>query len=278
VPDLLAGLTPAAPGSHPAAPAAPPGRLRAAEYAGIVARVVALISERVAPGAGVLVVSRGDDALLAAPGRACAHFPQGEDGAWAGFHPADTVSAVAQLEALHTAGARHLLVPVTAFWWFEHYRGLWEHLTTAWRLEAVQADTAVLFTAPAETREEPSRPPADERVDAAARLSELAAWLVPPGARIGVITDGTPGIAERLPAVAVALPWGGEDASAVPGDVPAALRRLADEGVRHVLVPGQWRVILARLPALAGHRVVTTQRHLGAMFELHPNSQGVPLG
>ena len=80
------------------------------------------------PDARVLVVSRGDDELLEAVGAVSAHFPQGDDGRYAGHHPADCQDAIDRLGALRSAGARHLLFPSTSFWWLRHYRELRRHL------------------------------------------------------------------------------------------------------------------------------------------------------
>lgn len=79
-------------------------------------------------GATVLVVSKGDDALLNLGGPAAWHFPRGEAGAFAGHYPADDAAAIAHLEDLRARGADHILFPRTALWWLEHYAGLREHL------------------------------------------------------------------------------------------------------------------------------------------------------
>jgi GT2 family glycosyltransferase len=89
-------------------------------------------------GATVLVISRGDDALLQLNGRRALHFPQAEGGGWAGHHPADSHEAIDHLEALRGGGAEYLAVPSTYRWWLEHYDGLREHLDS--RYQAVVAD------------------------------------------------------------------------------------------------------------------------------------------
>lgn len=83
--------------------------------------------------AAVLVVSRGDDALLEMNGRRAMHFPQEEGGGWAGHHPADSEEAIAHLEALRDGGARYLVVPPTYRWWLDHYDGLRAHLDSHYR-------------------------------------------------------------------------------------------------------------------------------------------------
>jgi GT2 family glycosyltransferase len=79
-------------------------------------------------GANVLVVSRGDDALLALDGRRARHFPQSADGGWAGHHPADSTEAIGHLERLRAGGARYLVVPPTYRWWLRHYEQFRTHL------------------------------------------------------------------------------------------------------------------------------------------------------
>jgi GT2 family glycosyltransferase len=78
--------------------------------------------------ATVLVVSRGDDALLQLDGRVAQHFPQSQEGGWAGHHPADSEEAIGHLEALRGNGARYLVVPPTYRWWLSYYEGLRDHL------------------------------------------------------------------------------------------------------------------------------------------------------
>jgi GT2 family glycosyltransferase len=88
--------------------------------------------------AEVLVVSRGDDALLELEGRAARHFPQSDDGGWAGHHPADSAEAIGHLEHLRGGGARYLVVPPTYRWWLSYYDGLREHLES--RYQSIHSD------------------------------------------------------------------------------------------------------------------------------------------
>jgi GT2 family glycosyltransferase len=96
------------------------------------------VKAAVPSGATVLVISRGDDALLSLNGRRALHFPQARDGGWAGHHPADSEDAIDQLEALRDGGAEYLAVPSTYRWWLEHYEGLRHHLDT--RYETIVSD------------------------------------------------------------------------------------------------------------------------------------------
>jgi GT2 family glycosyltransferase len=96
------------------------------------------VAEAVPPGATVLVISRGDDGLLQLGGRRALHFPQAEDGGWAGHHPADSSEAIGHLEQLRDGGAEYLVVPPTYDWWLSHYDGLRDHLDSTY--EVVVAD------------------------------------------------------------------------------------------------------------------------------------------
>ncbi|MGH2940571.1 MAG: glycosyltransferase [Solirubrobacterales bacterium] len=88
--------------------------------------------------ADVLVVSRGDDALLDLDGRRARHFPQAPDGGWAGHHPADSTEAIGHLERLRAGGARYLVVPPTYRWWLRHYEHFHAHLDEHY--QAVHSD------------------------------------------------------------------------------------------------------------------------------------------
>jgi GT2 family glycosyltransferase len=82
------------------------------------------------PDAKMLVVSKGDRALLELDGRAARHFPQTDRGVYLGHHPADSAEAIARLEALRKLGAEYILFPATSFWWLEHYGEFKRHLET----------------------------------------------------------------------------------------------------------------------------------------------------
>jgi hypothetical protein len=103
------------------------------DYAELVARIHAILAGRVPSGARVLVVSRGDETLLA-PAFATSHFPQGPNGVYAGHYPADSAAAIAHLERLRGEGAEFLVLPATGFWWLDYYGGLLQHLMARGRV------------------------------------------------------------------------------------------------------------------------------------------------
>jgi hypothetical protein len=108
-------------------------------------RVRRALIEAVPAGATVLVVSRGDDELLRVHGRRAWHFPRGDDGAYAGHHPANSREAIARLEAQRAAGAEHILFPGTGIWWLERYEGFRRHLDGAYRRSFSDPESCVIF-------------------------------------------------------------------------------------------------------------------------------------
>lgn len=116
-------------------------------YRGLRDRVRLLIEKEVPPLSTVLVVSRGDDELLAARDRRGLHFPQTEGGGYAGHHPADSREAIAHLESVRVAqGADFLVFPSTGLWWLDHYAGFREHLERTCEALAHYRETAVIYS------------------------------------------------------------------------------------------------------------------------------------
>jgi GT2 family glycosyltransferase len=91
-------------------------------------RVRAVIDAVVPAHATVVVVSRGDDALLELGARTGWHFPQERDGTFAGRHPADSDEAIALLEQLRDRGAAYFVIPETDAWLLDHYDAFARHL------------------------------------------------------------------------------------------------------------------------------------------------------
>jgi GT2 family glycosyltransferase len=118
-------------------PWTPHARRTRPDYDVLVARVRQLVHDTTPAGATVLVLSKGDDQLLRFTDRRGWHFPQGEDGGYAGHHPADSDACILELERLRQRGADFLLIPETALWWLQHYTRFAEHLR---RHYAVRAD------------------------------------------------------------------------------------------------------------------------------------------
>jgi GT2 family glycosyltransferase len=97
-------------------------------YRRLVERIRATVTATVPAGSRVLVVSRGDRALIELDGVEASHFPQDCDGGYLGHHPRDSEDAIAQFEALCEAGADCLVIPSTSYWWLDHYADFARHL------------------------------------------------------------------------------------------------------------------------------------------------------
>jgi hypothetical protein len=117
--------------------------LELSSYGQLVERVKAAVERVVPEEARILVVSRGDDALLDLGSRRTGHFPQAH-GRWAGYYPADGAEALVQLEALASEGYDHIVFPATSSWWLEYYEGLAFHLFTHGRVLLHNDDCAIV--------------------------------------------------------------------------------------------------------------------------------------
>ena len=132
-------------------------------YDGLVERIRKVVCETVPAGATVAVISRGDAGLLELGGRRAWHFPQHEDGAYAGHHPADSAACIAELERLRAKGAEFLVIPSTASWWLDHYETFARYLADHCRVVLRTSDCAVMRTSqgvcPLDIPAEPGSPP-----------------------------------------------------------------------------------------------------------------------
>ena len=159
------------------------------DYADMVNRVRSLIARVVPPGATVAVASKGDDALVSLEGFTGWHFPQAPSGEYAGWYPADSDDAIAQVRTLVERGAQYLVVPATATWWLQHYPGLRRYLDEHGREVALEAGTCSIHAfnearsgpAPLATREVRSADGAPEQApgSASADTTRLIAFVLP---------------------------------------------------------------------------------------------------
>jgi hypothetical protein len=74
-------------------------------YQRLVRRIREVVRSTLPSEATVIVVSKGDDELLKLDGQRAWHFPQNEEGVYAGYYPADGAQAIAHLEELRKKGA-----------------------------------------------------------------------------------------------------------------------------------------------------------------------------
>jgi hypothetical protein len=121
-PEAIPEATPEATPAHSA------GGDRFSEYQQLVHQVREIVAGATPPGSKVLLVSKGDSALVDLESRYGWHFPQNDVGTYAGYYPADGALAVTDLEALRRKGATFLVLPNPAFWWLEYYGELHQHL------------------------------------------------------------------------------------------------------------------------------------------------------
>ena len=114
-------------------------------YAALAGRVTEAVREHVPSGTTVLVASRGDDTLVDLEDHRAWHFPQLDDGTYAGHHPADDEVAIAQLERLRERGAKYLVLPASSMWWLDHYERFARHLEDRYACSSDDPDTARIY-------------------------------------------------------------------------------------------------------------------------------------
>ena len=114
----------------PVAVEAPPAKLA---YYRSLERVLGTLSAVIPNDARVLVVSKGDDALLQLDGRTAEHFPQDEKGSYSGYTPSDSADAIRRLDALLQHSGCWFVLPSWAFWWTDFYADFAKHLDTVGR-------------------------------------------------------------------------------------------------------------------------------------------------
>jgi glycosyltransferase involved in cell wall biosynthesis len=148
-----------------------------AGYRRLPAKLEAAVRKVVPDGATVLVVSKGDEALLALQGRTGWHFPRLDDGRYAGFYPEDSTAAIDHLEMLRARGAEFLLLPQPAFWWLEHYGDFAQHLAARYTRVLKDEDCIIYaLTAPAVRTSSRAKALRDE-IEAMARPAQALAGL-----------------------------------------------------------------------------------------------------
>lgn len=243
--------------------------LSQAEYAELVARVQATVAAVVAPGASVLVVSRGDASLLALPGLQAVHFPQDEAGEYAGHHPRDSATAIAALEELRRRGAEYLVIPATARWWLDYYSEFATHLATHGEVVADDPDSCLVyglgtFEGGGAAQEAPATS-LDQMRDYLEHLLADDAQLIVLEEEPGALSGGL------APLRAVGVQAGAEPAHGK--SVLAELERRAGVGAGYLVVPRRLDDWFDRVSGIgarveAACRKVADQRHLCRVFDL----------
>jgi hypothetical protein len=114
------------------------------DYPRLVGQIQEVAKAVLPPEATVVVVSKGDEDLLKLGGQRRAwHFPQNEDGVYAGYYPADSAEAIAHLEELLEKGADFLLFPETAYWWLKRYGEFEQHLDA--RYQRIWSEGCIIY-------------------------------------------------------------------------------------------------------------------------------------
>jgi hypothetical protein len=244
---------------------AEPRQLGPVEYADLVTRVRAAVARSLPPSSTVLVIGKGDPALLDLPGVTAAHFPQGPDGGYAGHHPFDSATAIAEVEQLRRGGAEYLVIPETSRWWLDHYDGLARHLANHYAIVTDQADCCLIYGLGQFGREAgPATGKPEASID---QVGDFLRQLIPADATVVVLegSDGEAGGLAPLRAIGLGLSGGPEQ-----GVVLRELRRNA-RGADYLVVPrtaDEWLEAHAEVASSIDEdfRKVADQRHLCRVY------------
>jgi hypothetical protein len=245
------------------------GHLDEVEYAELVARVQSAVAANVPAGASVLIVSKGDAALVQLPNHRSAHFPQSESGGYAGYHPRDGGTVVAQLEDLRRRGAEYLVIPATAHWWLDFYDGLGAHLAGHGQLVADVPEVCVIFGLGPPVASALLLTPAGPPRATIDQLRDFLDRLLPAGAAL-LVLEAEPGVAAALaPLRAVSLAVDGHGSASV---IEELLRR-GREGAEFFVVPrsaDRWLAHHAAAVAVLEEdfRKVAEQGHLCRVYAI----------
>lgn len=249
-----------------------------AEYAELVGHIHATVAAAVPPGATVLVVSKGDAALLAMPGLNAAHFPQNHAGEYAGHHPRDSAAATAELERLRRRGAEYLVIPATARWWLDFYEGFTGHLANHGEVVADVADACLIYGLGRLGEDAAGVPAITKPTASVDQMRDYLEKLISTDSSL-VLFDATDGMVAAL-APLRALRLTPEELGAEGGDdLLAALRRRAEAGADYLVVPRSSDDWLASHTEAATNleaacRKIADQRHLCRVFELEGLREG----
>jgi len=293
-PGELAGLETVAPTSDPTPSS------RDAEYLDLRRRLHEVVRKLIPARSTVLVVSKGDDALIRFEDRDGRHFPCTATGQYGGYHPADAVAAISHLEELRASGADYFLLPSPYFWWLDHYPEFADHLVSRYRLVTDRPDTCLIYhlnepplgtvtaAAPTTISLEGPSPPEDapSPLQLLPPMRELLTSVLESDAAVLVLSDGDDGWL-NLDHRAWHFP---QDASGrhVPIErsnglsTLAQLEALRDRGARYLVVPSTsfWRVERSQelLRYLRRCRPIALRERVCAVFQLGDGRRGDPVG
>jgi hypothetical protein len=204
-----------------------------ARYDELINSVRGIVTEAVHPGARIVVVSKGDDELLRFDNRVAWHFPRLENGAWAGYHPESSKSAIEHLNALREQGAHYLLLPAPSFWWRDYYPELFEHL--AHDTNAIWDDETCAIFELESARDQRSTPSPLARP-----IARLLNALVPEEATVAVVSSGDASLLTVGNRLAVHVPHADDGSYAGDLGPSAAITQIAEleqKGPAFLVVP-----------------------------------------
>jgi len=248
------------------------GRLEPAEYANLVGRVREAVAANVPPGSALLVVSKGDAALLDVPGMSALHFPQDGSGGYAGHHPRDSASASAELEKMRRAGAEYFVIPATARWWLDFYADFALHLASHCEVVADIADACLIYGL-GQRRGSGTGAPSIARPQASTeQIRDYLEHLITADKRL-VVLETVDGVATALAPLKAARVRAGDGAEQAGARALAELRLLAEDGADYLVVPRSSDEWLDASPGFAAVvestcRKIAEQRHLCRVFDL----------
>ena len=157
-------------------------------YQQLVRRIRDVVRTTLPADATVIIASKGDNELLRLDVRQAWHFPQNEDGGYAGYYPVDSAAAIHHLEELRSKGGDYLLFPSTALWWLDHYDEFREHLEQRYRVLVREEDACVVFALQAANRETSLQ--SSELQPHVSQVLEVARSLLPEDAVVIVANRG----------------------------------------------------------------------------------------
>jgi hypothetical protein len=247
------------------------GRIGAVEYAELVGRVQETVAAHVPPGSSLLVVSKGDAALLEVPGMKAQHFPADGAGGYAGHHPRDSAAAVAELEQRRRAGAEFLVLPATARWWLDFYGDFASHLANHGELVADVADSCLVYGLGQRRAALPGSPAIERPQASVGQIRDYLERLLASDRRL-VVLEAVDGVSAALTPLRAARLRAGDPAEGGERAL-AELRLLAADGADYLVVPRSADEWLDSSPDFAttietSCRKIAEQRHLCRVFDL----------
>jgi hypothetical protein len=259
---------------------------RGVPYEELAPRIAALVEELIPVGSIVLVVSKGDESLIAFNGRSGWHFPRAGSGQYAGHHPIDGRWAVDHVDALRAAGGAYLVLPATYYWWLEHYPELDLHLRSRFERLTCPEELCRIYrllelpVAPPRAVPDLSAGDSQQRCLPATRA--LLGNLLADEEVVLVLSEGDERLLElERPAWHFPHDSSGRHVPLEAGSgahAASQLRSLSRNGVRYLVIPAALLWMPARRPALAAYldrecRRLAWRDRIGAVYELRDGSR-----